>query len=132
MGHGPDEDHEGEWNGRPLEGPGHIHATSSDGFTLEVLLAAHSQDRWILRERPNVTFPSAASVRTSDWGVPTVVPEVLLFYKATAYFADEQMTERTERDERDFRALVPMLTTDRLAWLREAVADVVPGHPWLR
>ena len=42
------------------------------------------------------------------------------------------MTERTERDERDFRALVPMLTTDRLAWLREAVADVVPGHPWLR
>jgi hypothetical protein len=131
VGHVTDEDHDEEWDGRPLAGPGHIHATSQDDFRLEVLLADHARHDWILRKDPFVAYPLLESVRVSDWGVPTVVPEILLFYKATAYFADEPMAERTGRDERDFRALVPTLSNDGLSWLEQAVAEVMPGHPWL-
>lgn len=132
VGHSSDEAHDEVWDGHRLEGPGHIHAASSDDFHVEVLLAEHSQDDWVLRRQPRITFPLSRSIRMSDWGVPTVVPEVLLFYKATAYFGDQQMAERTGRDEQDFRALLPTLMTGGLSWLQGAVADVLPRHPWLR
>lgn len=131
VGHGPDDDHDDEWDGTPLEGEGHIHARASDGFELEVLLAEHSEDEWVLRREPRVTFPLARSARASVWGVPTVVPEILLFFKATAYFRDGRLAERRERDEQDFRLLLPALSDDARSWLRRSISLVAPDHPLL-
>ncbi len=53
-------------------------------------------------------------------GLPTVVPDVLLFFKAL---------ELRRRDRVDFSALLPLLSEGQRDWLREALARV--GRPWL-
>ncbi len=131
------------WDGRRLELPAHIHARYGDaasvnpetgrgpGFNLEVLLNERSGRDWIFSREPRVRMPLDRSAQRSAWGLPTVVPSVLLFYKATAYFADEEMKNRRQQDEPDFVALLPRVGEEQRDWLREAISLVYPGHPWL-
>ena len=56
-------------------------------------------------------------------GVPILVPEIVLLYKAH---------ELTEKDEADFRTIFPHLTPSRKAWLLEALDETTPNHPWAR
>jgi hypothetical protein len=119
------------WDGRRLDLPAHIHARSQDGFSLEVLLNERSSRDWILNREPRITMPLPRCAQLSAWSLPTVVPEILLFYKATAYFGDEEMMNRRPHDELDFVALLPNLSEERCAWLRHAISLVQPGHPWL-
>jgi hypothetical protein len=51
-------------------------------------------------------------------GVPILVPEIVLLYKAN---------ELTEKDEADFRSALPQLTPSRKAWLLGAF-DVRGGR----
>ena len=123
------------WNGRPLVLPAHVHARSGEaglplpdrvdnaagqGFGLDIQLNERSGDDWIFSREPRVAMPLQRAVRQSDWGLPTLVPEVLLFYKASGL---------RRRDKLDFAALLPHLTDEQRYWLREAISLV--GHPWL-
>jgi hypothetical protein len=130
------------WDGRRLDLPAHVHARSPDvcpanpetgrgpGFNLEVLLNERSGRDWVFSREPRVRMPLRLCARQSAWGLPTVVPEVLLFYKATAYFGEE-LQDRRPHDEADFRDLLPHLTDKRRQWLWESISLVHPGHPWL-
>ena len=53
-------------------------------------------------------------------GLPTVVPEVLLFFKSR---------ELRRRDKLDFLALLPHLGEEQRGWLAGAIS--LAGHPWL-
>jgi hypothetical protein len=122
------------WDGRRLGLPGHIHgrldageglpdrvdAASQQGFSLDIQFGDRSGDDWILSRRPRISLPLRDSVQQSPWGLPTVVPEVLLFLKAG---------ELRRRDKLDFVALLPDLTHEQRDWLRSAISLV--GHPWL-
>jgi len=119
------------WDGRRLDLPAHIHARSQDRFHLEVLLNERSSRDWIFSREPRIALPLQRCARQSAWGLPTVVPEVLLFYKATVYFGVEELKDRRPQDEPAFLALLPRLTEKQLYWLREAISLVHPGHPWL-
>jgi hypothetical protein len=132
VGHDPDEGHDEAWDGHWLSGPGHIHAKAADGFDLEVLLAEASGDEWVLNRNPTVSVPLNESARRSPWGLPTVVPEVLLFFKATAYLGEEQYDQRATTDEQDFIALSPLLAPGPRSWLYASITRVWEGeHPWL-
>ena len=102
VGHDPDEGHDEAWDGHWLSGPGHIHAKAADGFDLEVLLAESSGDEWVLNRSPRVSDRLSDCVRPSRWGLPTVVPEVLLFFKATRCGPSSSTMESvsTRRSER--------------------------------
>ncbi len=134
------------WNGRQLGLPAHIHASAprSDqllperlddpaglGFGLEIVLNQRAGGTWVMSDEPWVSLPVVRCVRRSSWGVPTAVPEVVLFYKATAYFDDETLLSRNPKDEADFLALLPVLKEKQRAWLRDAISCVRPGHPWV-
>ncbi len=58
----------------------------------------------------------------SDSGIPIVTPEVQLLYKAR---------HKGEKDEHDFRLVSGALRGARREWLRDALALIHPGHPWL-
>ncbi|MBI2766375.1 MAG: hypothetical protein HYX53_10765 [Chloroflexi bacterium] len=133
------------WDGRRLELPAHIHAAQSveilhawvpsgmaqrDAFNLEVILNERDGQDWLLSGEPRIALPLDRCARQSPWGLPTAAPDVLLFYKATAYFAVEGMKERPH-DEADFLALLPELTGRQRQWLGEAIRLVHPRHPWL-
>ena len=121
------------WDGQRLDLPGHIHGRLSDerlpdrvdaateqGFGLDIQLGERSGDDRILSREPRVTMPLRRAVRQSEWGLPTLAPEVLLFYKAR---------DLRRRDKLDFLALLPLLTAEERDWLRNAISLV--GHPWL-
>jgi hypothetical protein len=137
------------WDGRRLDLPAHIHARpggsgnlealnqwvstpgsrSLDGLDLEILLNERSGHDWVLSTDPPIALPLDRSSRQSPAGLPTLVAEILMFYKATAYWG--LPGHPRPRDEADFRALLPHLAEDERSWLREAISLLVPEHPWL-
>jgi len=120
------------WDGRRLDLPAHIHARSHDGFNLEVLLNERSGRDWIFSREPRITMPLRRCAQQSAWGLPTVVPEVVLFYKAhPPAWRDISRPGLRPHDELDFLALLPHLTEKQRYWLWEAISLVHPGHPWL-
>lgn len=134
--HGPSvgEDYADAWDGRWLEPPSHIHARpdtgdalpsdgiakEEQGFRVEFQIDDRSGDDWVLHREPRITFPVRDAITESAWGLPVVVPEVLLFFKAR---------ELRRRDKLDFAVALPHLSPQQLEWLRDAISRI--GHPWL-
>jgi hypothetical protein len=123
------------WNGRKIDIPGHIHARAPEahdrmpdnlddpagaGFGLDIQICERSADDWVLNRNPDITLPLHRCIEPSAWGLPTALPEVLLFYKAS---------EPRRRDKLDLLALLPHLTGEQRDWLRNAIS--LTGHPWL-
>jgi hypothetical protein len=135
----------GQWDGSALALPAHIHcrapedaatlppdgiAKTEEGFWLEVLVDERTDQEWVLRQEPRVVVPLEESIRRSEWGVPVVTPEVLLFFKATAYIGIARLENRPQ-DNADFEALLPGLGAGQRRWLHEAIARVQADHRWL-
>jgi hypothetical protein len=121
------------WNGRPLLRPAHIHGRFSKaslperldaaaGFDLDIQIDASSGDDFVASRKHNITLPLRDSVRRSGWGLPTLTPQLLIFYKAKL---------PRGHDEQDFAALLPHLDVEQRGWLREAIALIRADHPWL-
>lgn len=121
------------WEGEPLDLPGHFHGRidggepvpdgslwPEQGWVLDIQLDAREGGEWVLSREPRISVPLPDAVRPCAWGVPAVVPEVLLFFKAK---------DLRRRDKLDFAALAPHLSAETRAWLRDAIASL--GHPWV-
>jgi hypothetical protein len=135
------------WGGRPLTLPAHIHcaapdsgfietdlaqgvSNARDGFNLEIMFNERAGDDWVLSAEHGLVMPVSRCIQRSAWDLPAVVPELLLFYKGTAYVGTKNHLR--PRDEADFVALLPLLTGKQRGWLREAISKVYVGeHPWL-
>lgn len=53
-------------------------------------------------------------------------PQAVLLFKAG------RGGQSRPKDEADFRHVLPALTPAEREWLREALTDSFPQHPWLR
>ena len=60
-------------------------------------------------------------MRTSA-GVPFLVPEIVLLFKAKA---------SGEKDARDFDLIRPRLQAEPRRWLKHALETCHPDHPWI-
>jgi hypothetical protein len=111
-----------QWTGRRLDPPAHVHVPllGSPLSTSTALTHAEFELEFLLVDR---TDQHGRGVLTSPWGLPTATPEVVLFVKGSG--------DIRPRDEQDFLALAPFLTAEQRGWLRESLAAVRPGHPWL-
>ena len=143
------------WDGRLLQLPAHLHGRlarpgeeipregpllADGGFGAEFVLNERTEgDEWVLyfdpadgkgpARKPVVTIPLERAVRESRYGVPTLVAEAVLFYKATAYKGTRHYLR--SRDHVDFERLLPRLDYDQRAWLADAITQVEADHPWL-
>lgn len=124
------DDTDERWDGRPLDLPAHVHGTSPESVKFEFVLNERSENGWILHEEPRIMVPLSSSVRPSTWAPSTVVPEVLLFFKATGHLEVEDLFDRPH-DRQDFLALSPQLSNEERSWLQEAISLVHADHPWL-
>ena len=118
-----DDDGTGPWDGRALVLPAHVHAYADDGFELDIQLNRRSGSDWVFSRRAGLVAPIDWYLRTSGWGVPTLAPEAVLFYKARG--------SPRPRDEADFALLVQTLDGSGRAWLRDAIGALWPDHGWL-
>ncbi len=100
----------------------HAHAPEDQAPTLEFLLNERVGEHWVFRRHPAVRCPVRhVSVRSAA-GLPVLCPAVVLLYKAARAGA---------ADELDFRAALGHLAPERRMWLRQALAQAHPEHPWL-
>jgi hypothetical protein len=79
--------------------------------------------KWVYRRDERINALREWMVATSDRGVPYLVPEAALLYKAKA--------EPRAKDEADFAMCLPHLSDPARDWLRNALDRVAPDHPWL-
>lgn len=139
-----------QWTGRTLTLPAHLHARepgaenaelvrlwvtppytqAKDDRDFEFIVNERSGDAWLLHPEPKVALAHSDCVRDSPWGVQAFAPEVIAFFKATAYFGHKKLWARPH-DITDFEELVALLDNERRAWLRDSIAALHPGHPWL-
>jgi hypothetical protein len=110
------------WLEEPLHGVW-VRPASDAPWLCEFLLNEHEDQQWVYRRNPAVRKPLAEVGVKALGGVPILVPEIVLLYKAH---------ELTEKDEADFRTVLPHLTVRRKAWLLEALDETTPNHPWAR
>lgn len=91
-------------------------------WAIQLMIADTRDEQWHFRRLPAITR-SVATVgdRTSE-GIPYLVPEIQLLYKARGL---------RPKDEMDFRHTLPVLNWERRAWLRDALLQAHPDHPWL-
>jgi hypothetical protein len=118
-----------QWDGRPLRLPAHIHARLG-GSNLDIQVNERSGNDWLLSREPRIVLDLRRCAAKSVWGLATLVPEVILFFKATAYFGIEGPWGRPH-DAADFLGLLPVLGTKQREWLRAAISLAQLGHPWL-
>lgn len=96
---------------------------TSGAFLLDVFREPHDGDVWICRRDPCIRMPLRAVYEHNADGIPFVIPEVVLLFKA----------KRTRpKDAADFDRVVPALSDERRARLRGWLARAHPEHPWRR
>ncbi|WP_202915495.1 MULTISPECIES: hypothetical protein [unclassified Mycolicibacterium] len=82
----------------------------------------HCGDQWVCRRDASITVPyNELILRTGD-GIPYVIPEGVLLFKAKAPRA---------KDHADFSRALPVMDQSRRARLAGWLSRVHPGHAWL-
>jgi hypothetical protein len=91
-------------------------------YRLDIFREPHDGDTWICRRDETIRFPYDQIIVTTPAGVPYLIPEIVLLFKAK---------HRRPKDQADFAGVLPLLDLARREWLATALERVHPGHPWL-
>lgn len=91
-------------------------------YLLDVFREPHDGDTWICRHHPSIRLPYDDIIRRTPDGIPYLVPELVLLFKAK---------HARPKDQADFDRTLPHLTADRRGTLADLIARAHPGHRWL-
>ena len=90
-------------------------------WAVQLMVGESEGDEWIYHRAPRIRRALGAVGRRTDAGIPYLVPEIQLLYKAKA---------PRPKDEADFARVAPYLDDDSRHWLRDVLASVYPAHGW--
>lgn len=91
-------------------------------YRLDVFREPATHGRWVCRRDASITLTYDELILRTDDGIPYVIPEVALLFKAKHV---------RSKDRSDFDNVVPQLDRSRRARLRGWLSQVHPGHPWI-
>lgn len=94
---------------------------ATGAWRFDVFREPREGDTWICRRDPRIRRPYAEVIEHDGEGIPYLAPEIVLLFKAKAV---------RDKDRSDLHAVLPLLSTGRRAWLRDALDLVHPGHAW--
>ncbi|MGW8555513.1 nucleotidyltransferase domain-containing protein [Streptomyces tubercidicus] len=95
---------------------------ASGQFLLDVFREPHEDGTWICRRNENLRLPYDTLIERTPDGIPYLVPELVLLFKAKA---------TRPKDQADFDGVLPLLSRARRDVLSGWLERVHPGHPWL-
>src|SRR5438067_2328729 len=88
----------------------------------ELFMNDAAGEEWLCRRNPVITRPISEISRRSSRGIPFLVPEIQLLFKAKWH---------REKDEHDFRTAVGLFTPGQREWLKQGLEIIHPDDPWL-
>lgn len=91
-------------------------------FLFDVFREPHEGGTWICRRDPGLRLPYDAIIERDAGGIPYLVPELVLLFKAES---------PRPKDRCDFDAVLPLLSQERRDVLGGWLNRMHPGHPWL-
>jgi hypothetical protein len=91
-------------------------------YLLDVFREPHDGETWICRRDPTIRLPYAEIIGRTPSGIPYLVPELVLLFKAR---------KPRPKDQEDFDAVVPLLTITQRDILADYLARLYPDHAWL-
>lgn len=95
---------------------------ASGQFLFDVFREPHEGGTWICRRDEKLRLPYDAIIERTPAGVPYLVPELVLLFKAKAL---------RPKDQADFEGVLPLLGRSRRDALSGWLELIHPGHPWL-
>lgn len=99
-----------------------LRANATSPWVLDVPLTPEDEGRWTNKRLPGHVAAVEDVTWVADDGVRYLSPEIVLLFKARLM---------RPKDDPDLEATLPVLSADQRAWLRTALGQVAPGHPWL-
>jgi Aminoglycoside-2''-adenylyltransferase len=90
-------------------------------WRLQFMLDTTDGEDWVSRRDARIRRPVASLGSRTEDGLPILVPEIQLFYKAKGM---------RPKDQADFDAALPHLDETARRWLDTALAMTAPEHPW--
>jgi hypothetical protein len=95
----------------------------SSPWSLQLMIDDTEDDHWVYRRDTRIRRPVADLDGPASSSERRVLsPEIQLLYKSA---------HPRGKDEADFQAVLADLHVPQRHWLRESLAVVSPGHPWL-
>ncbi|MEV0528888.1 hypothetical protein AB0I66_36255 [Streptomyces sp. NPDC050439] len=115
------------WENATPEALAAVHQTwlrdpATGNYLLDVFREPHDGDTWICRRDGKIRLPYSGIIHRTQDGIPYLTPELVLLFKAK---------HAREKDQADFEATVPHLTSAQRETLAELLARVHPGHLWI-
>jgi hypothetical protein len=92
---------------------------NTPGF--EFLLNERTDTHWVSRRHPGLMVPLCETTTTSVLGIPILMPEIQLLYKAK---------QTRPKDQSDFEVALPRLTASQRHWLARTLRQYYPDQPW--
>lgn len=109
-----------------IELPRHqVHAHREGGF-IDFLLTDMEHGVWRYRRDPSIAQTVERIGAQNQRGIPCLAPELVLLFKSRNTGGQER-----PQDQADFERTLPHLSPARRAWLRWALLELNPAHPWL-
>jgi hypothetical protein len=99
-----------------------LRANATSPWVLDVPLTPDDEGRWTNKRLPGHVAAVEDVTWMADDGIRYLSPEIVLLFKARLM---------RPKDDPDLEATLPVLSADKRAWLRVAVAELIPDHPWL-
>jgi hypothetical protein len=81
-------------------------------WTIQLMIADSQDNQWLFRRLPSIHLSIATVGDITPEGIPYLVPEIQLLYKAKRL---------RPKDEADFRQTLSVLSRERRTWLRAAL-----------
>jgi hypothetical protein len=93
----------------------------SEPWRIQVMLDEADGREWVSRKSSQVRRPIDRIGAVSAEGVPYLLPEVQMFYKAG---------QSRPKDQQDFAAALAVMTDQQRQWLRSAITQAYGSHLW--
>lgn len=98
------------------------HQTGAEAWQLQIMLTEIDGNEWFSRRSPFIRG-HRDDLMIAHKGIPCIRPEIQLLYKAK---------NRRSKDEQDFQACLPLLSSEAKHWLKHHLILIYPeGHDWL-
>ncbi|MEU3032521.1 nucleotidyltransferase domain-containing protein [Streptomyces incarnatus] len=94
---------------------------ASGQFLFDVFREPHDGGTWICRRDERLRLPYDAIIERTTDGIPYLIPELVLLFKAKA---------ARPKDQADFEGILPLLSRARRDFLGAWLTRVHPGHDW--